>query len=171
MLGRGTQLVHRPIDSCVVGPDAISGNYHRRPRFAPAVWKLEWGKIVGEYDRIGTFPTPSYVICADEKTSIQARRRKQPTLPTAPIRPTYVEHEYFCMGSWTYLAAWDVHRARVFGRCEVKSGIAQPRSRHFRRPTERARLLPETVGVPLDAGRNKVVSHLRQKMTQWMGCC
>ncbi len=36
----------------------------------------------------------------------------------------YVEHEYFRMGAWTYLAAWDVHRARVFGRCEVKSGIA-----------------------------------------------
>jgi hypothetical protein len=28
------------------------------------------------------------------------------------------------MGAWTYLAAWDVHRARVFGRCEVKTGIA-----------------------------------------------
>ena len=28
-----------------------------------------------------------YVICADEKTSIQARRRKQPTLPAAPIVP------------------------------------------------------------------------------------
>jgi hypothetical protein len=28
------------------------------------------------------------------------------------------------MGAWTYLAAWDVHRARVFGRCEVKSRIA-----------------------------------------------
>jgi hypothetical protein len=65
-----------------------------------------------------------YVICADEKTSIQARRRKQPTLPPAPNRPTHVEHEYFRMGAWTYLAAWDVHRARVFGRCEVKSGIA-----------------------------------------------
>ena len=49
-----------------------------------------------------------------------------------------------------------------------RSPRAQPRSRHFRRPAERARLLPETVGVPLDAGRNKVVSHLRQKMAQWM---
>ena len=28
------------------------------------------------------------------------------------------------MGAWTYLAAWDVHRARVVGRCEVESGIA-----------------------------------------------
>jgi DDE superfamily endonuclease len=65
-----------------------------------------------------------YVISADEKSSIQARRRKQQTLPPAPSRPTRVEHEYFREGAWTYLAAWDVHRAKVFGRCEVKSGIA-----------------------------------------------
>ena len=65
-----------------------------------------------------------FVISADEKTSIQARRRKQPTLPPAPNRPTTVEHEYFREGAWTYLAAWDVHRAKVFGRCEVKNGMA-----------------------------------------------
>jgi len=35
-----------------------------------------------------------------------------------------VEHEYFREGAWTYLAAWDVHRAKLFGRCEAKSGIA-----------------------------------------------
>jgi hypothetical protein len=35
-----------------------------------------------------------------------------------------VEHEYFREGAWTYLAAWDVHRAKVFGRCEKKTGIA-----------------------------------------------
>jgi hypothetical protein len=35
-----------------------------------------------------------------------------------------VEHEYFREGAWTYLAAWDLHQAKVFGRCEVKSGIA-----------------------------------------------
>jgi hypothetical protein len=66
----------------------------------------------------------TYVISADEKTSIQARWRKQPTLPPAPGRPTRAEHEYFRQGAWTYLAAWDVHRAKVFARCEVKSGIA-----------------------------------------------
>lgn len=26
-------------------------------------------------------------------------------------------------GAWAYMAAWDVHRAKVFGRCEAKSGI------------------------------------------------
>ena len=65
-----------------------------------------------------------FVISADEKTSIQARRRKQPTVPLGPARPIRVEHEYFRKGAWTYLAAWDVHRAKVFGRCEVKNGMA-----------------------------------------------
>ncbi len=65
-----------------------------------------------------------FVISADEKSSIQARRRKQPTLSPAPGRSTRVEHEYFREGAWIYLAAWDVHRAKVFGRCEKKTGIA-----------------------------------------------
>jgi hypothetical protein len=35
-----------------------------------------------------------------------------------------VEHEYDRGGSLAYLAAWDVHRGRVFGRCEPTTGIA-----------------------------------------------
>ena len=35
-----------------------------------------------------------------------------------------VEHEYERRGAWAYLAALDVHRAKVFGRCEAKTGIA-----------------------------------------------
>ena len=35
-----------------------------------------------------------------------------------------VEHEYERRGAWAYLAAWDVHRAKVFGRCEPTTGIA-----------------------------------------------
>jgi len=45
-------------------------------------------------------------------------------LPPAPHRPTRVENEYFREGAWVYLAAWDVHRAKVFGRCESQNGIA-----------------------------------------------
>ncbi len=65
-----------------------------------------------------------FVISADEKTSIQARRRKSPSLPPAPNRPIRTEHEYWRTGAWVYLAAWDVHRAKVLGRCEEKNGIA-----------------------------------------------
>ena len=35
-----------------------------------------------------------------------------------------VEHEYFRSGAWTYIAALDVHHARIFGRCEPSNGIA-----------------------------------------------
>jgi transposase len=65
-----------------------------------------------------------YVLSADEKTSIQARRRLQPTLPPGPQQPARVEHEYERQGAVQYLAAWDVHRAMVFGRCEPKTGKA-----------------------------------------------
>ncbi|HXA26378.1 MAG TPA: hypothetical protein VNW90_29175 [Acetobacteraceae bacterium] len=65
-----------------------------------------------------------YVFCVDEKTSIQARRRRHRSLPPAPGRPIYVEHEYARAGALAYLAAWDVQRAKLFGRCERKNGIA-----------------------------------------------
>ena len=35
-----------------------------------------------------------------------------------------VEHEYDRRGAVAYLAAYDVHRAQVFGRCEDTTGIA-----------------------------------------------
>jgi len=65
-----------------------------------------------------------YVLSADEKTSIQVRRRLHPTLPIGPHQPMRVEHEYERAGVLQYLAAWDVHRAVVFGRCEPKTGKA-----------------------------------------------
>ena len=64
-----------------------------------------------------------FVMSADEKPSLQARRRKHPTLAPGPARPMRVEHEYFRTGALTYLAAWDVHRAKLFGRCEPKTTI------------------------------------------------
>ena len=65
-----------------------------------------------------------YVLSADEKTSIQARRRRQSTLPPGPHQATRVEHEYERQGAVQYLAAWDVHRAVGFGQCEPKTGKA-----------------------------------------------
>jgi hypothetical protein len=63
------------------------------------------------------------VISSDEKTSILARIRCHTTLPTGPGRPMRVEHEYERGGALQYLAAWDVRRGRVLGRCEAKTGI------------------------------------------------
>lgn len=65
-----------------------------------------------------------FVLCADEKTSIQARLRRHPSLPPRAGQAMRVEHEYNRAGAWAYLAALDVHRARLFGRCEATTGIA-----------------------------------------------
>jgi hypothetical protein len=64
-----------------------------------------------------------YVLSADEKTSIQARCRCQPSRPPAPGQPQQVEFEYARRGAVQYLAAWDVRRGLVWGRCEAHTGI------------------------------------------------
>ncbi|MFE6955632.1 IS630 family transposase [Streptomyces sp. NPDC057696] len=64
-----------------------------------------------------------YVISADEKTSIQARCRCLPTLAPGKARAMRVNHTYGRGGAVAYLAAYDVQRARVFGRTEPRTGI------------------------------------------------
>jgi len=64
-----------------------------------------------------------YVISSDEKTSIQARKRITPGTPPAAGCRRKVEAEYERMGALAYLAAWDVHRAKVFGICTPTTGI------------------------------------------------
>jgi hypothetical protein len=64
------------------------------------------------------------VVSTDEKTSIQARHRVHSTLRPSAGQPMRVEHEYRRKGAWAYVAAWDVQRAKIFGRCEPKTGIA-----------------------------------------------
>jgi DDE superfamily endonuclease len=72
------------------------------------------GQPLGEND---------FVISSDEKTSIQARRRKHPCTPPGPNRAMRIEHEYARNGALSYLAAYDVHHARVFGRCDKTTGM------------------------------------------------
>lgn len=77
--------------------------YHRR-------WE---GRALGRRD---------YVISADEKTQLQVLTRRHPSAPAAPGRPPRVEHEYRREGTMAYLAAWDVHRAKLFGHIEPTVG-------------------------------------------------
>lgn len=96
--------------------------FPRDPQFA-----IKAGRILDLYERIWqgkALRSEDYVLSTDEKTSIQARSRIHPTVPTQPGSPMRIEHEYKRCGAWAYMAALDVHRAKVFGRCESKSGIA-----------------------------------------------
>ena len=63
------------------------------------------------------------MLSADEKPGVQARMRIHLPLPPGPGRAMRAESEYARCGTLAYLAAYDVHRARVLGRCEPSTGI------------------------------------------------
>ncbi len=63
------------------------------------------------------------VICADEKSQLQALGRRHRTLAPAPGRPGLIEFDYRRGGTLAYLAAWDVHHANLYGRVEERTGI------------------------------------------------
>lgn len=96
--------------------------FPRDPEFA-----VKAGRILDLYQGVWKgmpLKEDEFVLSTDEKTSIQARARIHPTLPTMPGAAMRVEHEYRRCGAWAYLAAWDVRRAKLFGRCESGTGIA-----------------------------------------------
>ena len=96
--------------------------FPRDPDFAAKA-----GRVLDLYHRTwdGTLlGADEYILSADEKTSIEIRHRRHPSTPPAPGQPMRLEHEYVRRGAWAYLAAWDVHRAKVFGRCERQTGMA-----------------------------------------------
>jgi hypothetical protein len=111
----------------ILRKDAIRPWFHqswifpRDPNFATkAATVLDLYARVFQGEALGP---GEFVICADEKTSVQARCRCHPTLPPGTARMMRVEHEYERKGAVAYLAAYDVHRAKVFGRCEDTTGI------------------------------------------------
>lgn len=96
--------------------------FPRDPQF-----QIKAGRILDLYERCWQgqpLREDEFVISTDEKTSIQARLRIHPSLPTEPGESMRVEHEYARGGAWAYLAASDVHRAKLFGPCEATTGIA-----------------------------------------------
>ena len=66
------------------------------------------GRVLDLYEGVWQgepLTSDDFVISTDEKTSIQARRRRHETLPTRPGSAMKVEHEYERCGAWAYLAA------------------------------------------------------------------
>jgi transposase len=128
VLGRGIvesisgTTIWRWLDADAIRPwRSRSWIFPRDPRFAEKA-----GVVLDLYQRSfeGTPLGPhEYVLCADEKTSIQARERIHRTVAAGPRRPALVECEYERRGALAYLAALDVHRPRLIGRCEATSGI------------------------------------------------
>ena len=65
-----------------------------------------------------------FVISTDEKTSIQARLRIHPSLARSRRQADARGARVQARRRLGLLAALDVHRAKVFGRCEATTGIA-----------------------------------------------
>jgi transposase len=95
--------------------------FPRDPDFAAKA-----GRVLDLYDRLWDgrpLQDDEYVISADEKSQLQALRRRHPDLPPAPGRVRRQEFEYRRGGTLAYLAAYDVHRGHVMGRCAPTTGI------------------------------------------------
>jgi transposase len=95
--------------------------FPRDPQFA-----VKAGGVLDLYDRLWegqSLGADEYVISADEKSQLQALRRRHPDLPPAPGRDRRQEFEYRRGGTLAYLAAYDVHAARVIGRTAPTTGI------------------------------------------------
>ena len=107
--------------------DAIKPWQHRSWIFIrDPDFRVKASRVLDLYDRVweGTPLGPDeYVISSDEKTSIQARCRCHPTLAPGKARTMRVNHEYDRGGALAYLAAYDVHQAKVFGHCAPSTGI------------------------------------------------
>jgi transposase len=95
--------------------------FPRDPDFA-----IKAARVLDLYDRVWDgrpLNEDEFVISADEKSQLQALRRRHPGLPPAPGRVRRQEFEYRREGTLAYLAAYDVHHARVIGRCAPTTGI------------------------------------------------
>lgn len=96
--------------------------FPRDPDFAAKA-----ARVLDLYDRIfdgQLLGAEEYVLSADEKSQLQALHRRHPDLPPAPGRNRRTEFEYRRGGTLAYLAAYDVHAARVIGRTAPSTGIA-----------------------------------------------
>jgi transposase len=74
-------------------------------------------------DVVGLYLNPpdnAIVLCMDEKSSVQALDRTQPSLPMVPGRAKTMTHDYKRHGTTTLFAALDVLTGKVIGSCLPK---------------------------------------------------
>ena len=84
-------------------------------------WKLSTDPnfIDKLYDVVGLYLNPperAIVLCADEKSNIQALDRSAPVLPMMPVDPTRQTHDYIRHGTSSLFAALDMTTGKVITR-------------------------------------------------------
>ena len=117
-------------------------------------------------DVVGLYLAPpdnAIVLCLDEKSSVQALDRTQPSLPMVKGRAATMTHDYKRNGTTTLFAALDVLTGKVIGQC-------LPRHRHeeflkFLRMIERQ--TPKGLQVHLIC--DNYATHKHPAVTAWLG--
>ena len=108
-------------------------------------------------------PDQAIVLCMDEKSSVRALDRTQPSLPMVKGRAATMTHDYKRHGTTTLFAALDVLTGTVIGSC-------LPRHRHqefltFLRKIDRAVPKGLTVHLILD----NYATHKHPEVKAWLG--
>jgi transposase len=107
-------------------------------------------------------PEQAMVLCMDEKSSVQALDRTQPSLPMKKGRAGTMTHDYKRHGTTTLFAALDVLTGKVIGQC-------LPRHRH----TEFLKFL-KTINAEVPAGLeihlvlDNYSTHKHAKVKAWL---
>jgi len=107
-------------------------------------------------------PEQAMVLCMDEKSSVQALDRAQPSLPMKKGRVGTMTHDYKRHGTTTLFAALDVLTGKVIGQC-------LPRHRH----TEFLKFL-KTINAEVPAGLeihlvlDNCSTHKHAKVKAWL---
>jgi transposase len=116
-------------------------------------------------DVVGLYVAPpdnAIVLCLDEKSSVQALDRTQPSLPMTKGRAATMTHDYKRNGTTTLFAALDVLTGKVIGQC-------LPRHRHeeflrFLRKLDRE--VPKGLQVHLIC--DNYATHKHPKVKAWL---
>jgi len=116
-------------------------------------------------DVVGLYLAPpdnAIVLCLDEKSSVQALDRTQPSLPMTKGRAATMTHDYKRNGTTTLFAALDVLTGKVIGQC-------LPRHRHeeflkFLRKLDRE--VPKGLQVHLIC--DNYATHKHPDVTAWL---
>ena len=116
-------------------------------------------------DVVGLYLNPpenAIVLCMDEKSSVQALDRTQPSLPMVKGRAQTMTHDYKRHGTTTLFAALDVLTGKVIGSC-------LPKHRHqeflkFLRTIDRE--VPKGLGIHMIL--DNYATHKHPDVTAWL---
>ena len=106
-------------------------------------------------------PDKAIVLCADEKSQVQALDRTQPMLPVRPGLPARRTHDYVRHGTTTLFAALEVATGKVVDAC-------YPRHRHqefLRFLKQVAKAYPR---VKLHIVVDNYATHKHEKVQRWL---